>query len=76
MGLSVTYLPKEIIHNYYHGVSVLKKLKDQICNAQNRRSSEMSNCLFETYKISYMPHGKHMFPTAYEIVMSKMCAYL
>ena len=29
----------------------LKKLKDQICNVQNRSSGEMEHCLFEIYKI-------------------------
>ena len=28
-----------------------KKLKDQICNTQNRRYGEMAGILFETYKI-------------------------
>ena len=35
----------------------------------------MANCLFDIYKDSIMPHVKHMCPTAYEIVMEKMCAY-
>ena len=51
MGVSVAYLSKACIHNYYHVVSVFEKLKDQICNAQNRRSGEMADSLFEKYKI-------------------------
>ena len=49
--MSVVYLPKSCIHHYYHGVSFFGKLKDQSCNAQNRRSGEIVSCLFETYKI-------------------------
>ena len=31
-----------------------EKLKDKICNAQNRRSGEIANTLFELYKSSVM----------------------
>ena len=41
MGVSVAYLPKSHINNYYHGVIVFEKIKNQICNAQNRRYGEM-----------------------------------
>ena len=51
------------------------KLKDQSCNAQNRRSGEMSNSLFDTYKSAFMPHGKNMFQTAYDMDMVTMCEY-
>ena len=49
--MSVAYLPKAYIRNYYHTVSVFEKLKDKMCNTQKRRSGEMSDFLFETYKI-------------------------
>ena len=59
---SVAYLPKTCIHLYYHCVRVFGKTrKDKIYNAQNRRSIEISNRLFETYKNNVTPHGKHMF---------------
>ena len=35
----------------------------------------MANRLFETYKNSIMPHVKHMFQTASDMYMEKMCAY-
>ena len=35
----------------------------------------MDNHLFETYKISVTQNVNHVFQTAYEIVMVKMCAY-
>ena len=42
--VNVVYLPKLFIHQYYHGVIVVKKnLKDIIQNAQNRRSGEKAN---------------------------------
>ena len=37
-----------------------KKLKDQSQNAQNRRSGKKSNCIYETYKDSVMPHERHI----------------
>ena len=52
-----------------------KELIDQIYNAQNRKSVEMANHLFETYENYFIPHGKHMFQTEYDIVMATMCAY-
>ena len=52
-----------------------EKLKDQSCNAQNRRSGETENHLFETYKNTVMPHGKHIFQIAFEMSMATMCAY-
>ena len=40
--VNVVYMLKLHIHNYYHGVIVLKK-KHQIQNSQNRRSGEKAN---------------------------------
>ena len=54
---------------------LLQKLKDQTCNAKNRRSGEMANPIFEIYKKYVMSHGKHMFKTQYDIDMATMCAY-
>ena len=53
----------------------LKKLKDQSCNAQSRRSGEMYTCLFDTYKNNVVTHGDHMFQTAYYMEMATVCAY-
>ena len=52
-----------------------EKHKDQSYNAKNRRSGEISNYLFETYKNSAMLHVKHLFKIAYEMSLEKMCAY-
>ena len=38
----------------------LKKLKDISQNAQNRRSGEKSNRIYETYKNTVVPHGRHI----------------
>ena len=35
----------------------------------------MENNLFETYKYYLMPHGKHIFKTAYEMAIAVICAY-
>ena len=53
----------------------LEKLKNQIYNAQNRRSGEMENSLLETYTNSVMPHGKHIFNTASAMDMATICEY-
>ena len=39
----------------------LKKLKDTIQNAQNRRSGEKENRIYETYKNTFMPNGRLIY---------------
>ena len=41
--------------------SYLKKLKNQSQNAQNRRSGGKANHIYETYKNTIMPHGRHIY---------------
>ena len=53
----------------------LRKLNNLIQNAQNRRSGEKDNGLFETYKNSVMPHGSHIYATASDMSMDTMFAY-
>ena len=49
---NVAYLPKVYIPHYYHNVIIiLKKLKDQSQNSQNRRSGDKTNHIYDTYKI-------------------------
>ena len=52
----------------------LKKIKDLIQNAQNRRSGEKANIIYETYKNTVMPHGHHIYAKAYDTAKAKMCA--
>ena len=54
----------------------MRKINDLSQNAQNRSSGENSNILFETYKKSVMPHGRHIYETASDMDMDTMCAYL
>ena len=51
----------------------LKHLKDISHNSQNRRSGELSIHLFETCKNSVRPHGYHIYNSAAEMAMSKIC---
>ena len=50
-------------------------IKYQRCNAQKRRYGEMENSLFETYTNTVMKHVNHMFQTAADMEMAKMCTY-
>ena len=43
------------------------KLKDQIQNSQNRRSGEKSNCIYETFKNTVMPHGRQVYAKASDL---------
>ena len=54
---------------------VFKKLKDQSKNSQNRRSGEKSNCIYETYKNTVMPHGRHIYAKASDMAKAKICEY-
>ena len=41
----------------------------------NRRSSEKSHLIYETYKNTVMPHGSHIYATASDMANATMCAY-
>ena len=65
------------MHSYllswsYH---CLEKLKDQIHNAQNRISGEMSNLILDTYKNSVMSLERHIHQTEYIMDMAITFAY-
>ena len=53
----------------------VKKLKDLIQTAQNRRSGEKENRIYETYKNTVMLHGHHIYARSYEMEKATMCAY-
>ena len=55
--------------------SYLRKLNNLSKNAQNRRSGEKSDHLFETYINSVIPHGRHIYVTEVDMAMATMCAY-
>ena len=53
----------------------LKKLKDKIQKSQSRRSGEKSHHIYETYKNTVMPHGRHIYAKASDMANATMCAY-
>ena len=53
----------------------LEKLKYQIQNAQIRRSDEKENFIYETYKNTLMPHGRHIYAKASDMENDTMCKY-
>ena len=75
MVLNVANLPKVYIPHYFHGVIVIKKLKDKIQNAQNTRSGEKANHIYETYKYTVMPHRSHIHAKSYDMANTTMCEY-
>ena len=42
---------------------------------KKRRSGEKSNCIYETYKNTVMPHGRHIYVKASDMAKATMCAY-
>ena len=53
----------------------LKKIKYQIQYAQNRRSGEKANFIYETYKNTIMPHGRHIYAKVSDMAKATMCTY-
>ena len=53
----------------------LKKLKDKSQNSQIRRSGEKAHHIYETYKNTVMPHGRHIYAKAYYMEKATMCTY-
>ena len=51
----------------------LKKLKDQSQNAQSRRSGAKTHHIYETYKSTVMPHGRHIYAKSSDIANGTMC---
>ena len=63
MVAKVAYPPNVYIHHICHINNVIKKLKDQIPNAQNKRSGGKANQIYETYKIKSCRIGVIFTPT-------------
>ena len=53
----------------------LKKLKDKRKNSQRRRSGEKSHHIYETYKNTVMPQGRHIYAKSSDTANSTMCTY-
>ena len=53
----------------------LKKLKNKIKNALSRRSVEKAHHIYETYKNTVMPHGRHNYAKASDMANATMCTY-
>ena len=50
-------------------------INDLSQNAQNRRSGEKANYLFETYKNSVIPHGRHIYAKSSDMDMDTIFSY-
>ena len=53
----------------------LKKIKDECKNTQSRRSGEKSHHIYETYKSTVMPYGRHIYAKASDMARATMCTY-
>ena len=53
----------------------LEKLKDKSKNAQRRRSGKKAHHIYETYKNTVMPHGRHIYAKASDMANAKICTY-
>ena len=53
----------------------LKKIKDQSQNTQSRRSSKKAHYIYETYKNTVIPHGRHIYAKAPGMENVTRCTY-
>ena len=53
----------------------LKKLKYKSKNTQSRKSGEKPHQIYETYKNTVMPYGRHIYAKAYDMENDTMCKY-
>ena len=53
----------------------LKKIKYKIQKYQIRRSGEKEHNIYETYKNTVIPHGRHIYSKASDMANATMCAY-
>ena len=53
----------------------LEKLKDQSQNSQSRRYDEKSHHIYETYRNTAIPHGRHIYAKASDMAQDTMCTY-
>ena len=54
---------------------VFEELKDQSFNFQNIRSGEKVYLIYETYKNTVIPYGRHIYAKTSYIKKATMCAY-
>ena len=50
----------------------LKKIKDQIQNSQSKSYGEKSHHIYETYKNTVMPHGRHIYAKSSDMEKATM----
>ena len=53
----------------------LKKLNDQSQNTQSRRSGDKSHHIYETYKNTVIPHGRHIYVKSSDMEKTTVCIY-
>ena len=53
----------------------LEKLKYQSQNSQSRRYDEKSHHIYETYRNTAIPHGRHIYAKASDMAQDTMCTY-
>ena len=74
MVANVTYLLKLYIYNYCHGEIVIKKTQGYQPKLSKHKVWGKSNRIYETYKNTVMPHGRHIYAKAYSMAKATMCA--
>ena len=74
--MNVVYLPKVYITHYLYGVIVIFKnsrIKSKIIKTERLGKNQIF--IYETYKNTVMPHGRHVNAKAYDMAKATICAY-
>ena len=72
---NVAYLPRVCIHHYFHGVIVIKKTQGPQPKCSKQKFWGKSKFIYmKLIKNTVMPHGRHIYPKAYDMEKATMCA--
>ena len=75
MVANVAYLPKVYIHHYCNGEIVIKRTQGSQPKFSKQKVWRKINDIYETYKNTVMPHGRHIYSKAYDMEKATICAY-
>ena len=56
-------------------IVILKKLRISAKMPKTEGLGGNQICIYETYKNTVMPHGRHIYAKAYDMAKAIMCAY-
>ena len=59
--------------NYALIITIMARISDKIPKIEGMGKKQI--CIYETYKNTVMPNGRHIYSKAYDMARATMCAY-